>query len=134
VNAPLAAVPLAAVLFAGAAGPFDGHWRATVTVAQLRQAAAPVPPALARKLAGPYTMVFTKGRFQARNERTGATSGGTYTVHGSVARIVFASGVGVRSGQLSECTWSVYRGRLTFKSIAGRPSLLCDAVVWVRSG
>ena len=34
----------------------------------------------------------------------------------------------------SECTWSVYRGRLTFKAIAGRQSLLCDAGVWVRSG
>jgi hypothetical protein len=130
----LALVPLAAALLAGSAGPFDGHWKTSVTVAQLLHTAAPPTPALAEKLAGRYTMVFEKGRFEERNQRTSAIGRGTYTVHGNVARVVFASGVGVRRGQVSECTWNVYRGRLTFKAIAGRPSLLCDAAVWVRSG
>ena len=130
----LALVPLAAALLAAGAAPFDGRWEASVTVSQLLHAKPRPTAALAQKLAGRYTIVFEKGRFESRNQRTGGVARGTYTVSGNVARIVFATGVGVRRGSVSECTWSVYRGRLTFKAIAGRPSQLCDAPVWVRSG
>ena len=130
----LGLAPLAAVVLTAGAGPFDGRWEGSVTVSQLLHTAAPPTPALAQKLAGRYTMVFEKGRFEFRNQRTGAVARGTYTVRGNISRLVFATGVGVRRGSVSECTWSLYRGRLTFKAIAGRPSLLCDAAVWVRSG
>jgi len=119
-------------VLARASGPFDGRWAATVTRAQLRRAGADAP--LAAKLYGPYTALYEQSRFEIRNRRTGAVARGTFTVRGKVSRVVFASGVGVKPGQFSECTWSVYRDRLTFKAIPGRPNLLCDAPVWVRAG
>ena len=88
---------------------------------------------LVAKLYGPWTALYQNGRFQLRTQRTGGIARGTYSVRGKVSRLVFASGVGVTRGQVSECTWSVYRDRLTFKAIPGRPSLLCDAGVWTRA-
>lgn len=115
-----------------APGPFDGRYEASVTIAQLRHAGS--PPALAKKLFGRYIAVYGNGRVEFRNQRTGAVTRGRYTVRGDVARVVFAGGIGLRRGAVSECTWNVYRGRLTFKAIVLRPSLLCDAPVWVRAG
>ena len=114
------------------ASPLDGRWTANVTLAQLRRAGAPA--SLAAKLYGPYTALWQKGRFEIRNHRTGAIARGTFSVRGNVSRVVFASGVGIKPGQVSVCTWTVYRDRLTFKPIPGRPSLLCDAGVWTRAG
>jgi hypothetical protein len=115
------------------AGPFDGRWTATVTSAQLRRAGA--TGSLVAKLYGPYTALYQKGRFEFRNHRTGAIHRGTFSVRGKVSRLVWPNGgIGVKPGQVSECTWSVYRDRLTFKAIPGRPSLLCDAGVWTRAG
>lgn len=116
----------------GRAGPFDGRWKATVTPAQLRRAGASA--SLTARLYGPYTAVFRSGRLETHNGRTGAIATGTFSVRGKVTRVVFESGVAVKPGQVSECTWSVYRDRLTFKAIPGRPSLLCDAPVWTRGG
>jgi hypothetical protein len=113
-------------------GPFDGRWTATVTRAQLRRAGAST--SLVAKLYGPYTALFQNGRFEMRNHRTDGIARGTFSVRGNVSRLVFARGVGLDPGQISECTWSVYRDRLTFHAIPGRPSLLCDAGVWTRAG
>ena len=115
----------------GVTGPFDGRWTATITLAQLRRAGASAP--LAAKLYGPWTALYQQARFTFRNHRTGTVSRGTFTVRGRISRLIFASGVGITPGQISECTWSVYRDRLTFKAIPGRPSLLCDAGVWARA-
>jgi hypothetical protein len=111
--------------------PLDGRWTATITRAQLRRAGAVVT--LAGKLYGSYTAVYENGRFEFDNHRNGAVTRGTFAIRGRVARIVFFSGVAVRRGDVSECTWSIYRERLTFKPISGRRSMLCNAGVWSRA-
>jgi opacity protein-like surface antigen len=110
--------------------PLDGRWTATITQAQLQRSGAGAE--LVTKLFGPWTARWDNGRFQFRNLRTHTVARGTFTVRRNVSRLVFASGVGIQPGAVSECTWSIYRGRLTFKRIAERPSLLCDAGVWSR--
>jgi len=114
------------------AGPFDGRWKASISRAQLMRAGASTT--LAAKLYGPYSARWENGDFEVRNHRTGAIARGTFTVHGNVQRTVFTTGVGVKRGDVSVCTWSIYRARLTFKPIRGRPSRLCDAGVWMRAG
>src|SRR5262245_27943290 len=110
--------------------PLDGRWTATITRAQLRRAGASAT--LAAKLYGSFTAVYKQGRFQFRH-RGGGESHGTFSVRGNVARLVFQTGIGLQAGHISQCTFSVYRDRLTFKPIPGRRSLLCDAGVWVRA-
>jgi hypothetical protein len=117
---------------AAVTSPLDGRWTASITRAQLLRAGA--SKSLALKLYGTYTARYGNGRFEFRNHRTGAIARGTFTVRGKVSRIVFATGVGVKPGEISECTWNIYRDRLTFKPIPGRPSLLCNAGVWGRAG
>lgn len=130
---PVATATAAAVGPTGAvrASPLDGRWTATITRAQLRRAGASA--ALAGKLYGSYTARHENGRFEIRNHRTGGVARGTFTVRGDVFRGVFARGVGVKPGDVMVCTWSVYRDRLTFRPIPGRPSQLCDAAVWTRA-
>jgi hypothetical protein len=124
--------PAAAVRAANITSPLDGRWTASITRAQLLRAGA--TGALAAKLYGAWTARYADGRFEFRNHRTGKIARGTFTVRGKVVRTAFVSGVGVKSGDVSECTWSIYRDRLTLEPIRGRPSLLCDAGVWTRAG
>lgn len=112
--------------------PVDGRWKATITQSQLRRAGASA--ALAAQLYGSWTVRFENGRVEYRNGRNHTGARGTFSVRGKVLRVVFLSGVGLRRGDVSECTWSIYRDRLTNRRIPGRPSQLCDAAVWRRAG
>jgi hypothetical protein len=124
------AIPTAA---AGAVTtPLDGRWTSTITQAQLRRANA--DPKLVPKLWGTWTARYANGRVEFHNLRSGSGARGTFSIQGNVVRIVFASGIGVKPpNNISVCTWSIYRDRLTFKTIPGRPSQLCDAGVWTRA-
>jgi len=112
--------------------PFDGRWTASITRADLQRAGASAT--LVEKLYGTWDARWENGRFEFRNHRTGGVGRGRFSVRGNVVRVVFASGVGVKPGQISDCTWSIFGKRLTFKPIPGRPSLLCNAGVWTRAG
>ena len=70
---------------------------------------------------------FAHGRFEYRNKQAGADARGTFVVHGSRARFVFASGVSLPEGMVAEVKWSIYRGRLRFIAIPGHPSALLSA-------
>jgi hypothetical protein len=109
----------------------DGRWTTRLTRAQLVRAGAST--AEANSLYGPYTVQFGNGRFVFHNGRTGLDARGTFTIHSKSVRFVFASGAGLHRGDVAVCTWSVYRDLLTFKAVAGRPSELIDAGVWVRA-
>jgi hypothetical protein len=113
-----------------AAGPFDGRWHTTLSRAQLIRAGA--EPASANALYGSYSARFALGRFTFSNGRTHRGARGSFVVRGKVARFTFSSGVGLRPGEAAELRWSVYRDRLTFKAIRGRPALLLDAGIWTR--
>jgi hypothetical protein len=111
--------------------PIDGRWTATITRTGLMRTGE-VDPASAAKLYGPYTVRFANGRFQIRNERTGRGAAGTFTVSGELVRFVFAYGVGLKRGDVGVCTESVYRDRLTFTKVPGRPCRAFNAAVWTR--
>ena len=111
--------------------PIDGRWHASMTRAGLLRTGE-VGPAEVGLLSGPWTATFGGGRFQVRNERTGGGGKGTFAVTGNVVRFVFASGVGVDPGATAYCTGSVYRDRLTFHAVPGRPCLAWNAAVWTK--
>jgi hypothetical protein len=120
-----AARPLSA-----AASPIEGRWKASLTRASLLRTGN-VDPVLAAQLYGPWTAQFANGRFQARNERTGRGASGTFRVSGKLVRFVFATGIGLEPGDVGFCNASVYRDRLTFTRLPGRPCRWEDAV-WTR--
>jgi hypothetical protein len=128
----LVAAFLTATDAAAITSPFDGRWTASITQADLQRAGASTT--LVEELYGTWDARYENGRFELRNHRTGGVARGRFSVRGNVARVVFATGVGLKPGQISECTWSIFRKRLTFKPIPGRPSLLCNAGVWTRAG
>jgi hypothetical protein len=113
------------------ASPIDGRWTATITRAGLIRTGE-VDLASAVKLYGRYTARFTDGRFQVRNGRTGHAAAGTFTVSGKLVRFVFAYGVGLKPGDVGVCTKSIYRDRLTFTKVPGRPCRAFNAAVWTR--
>jgi hypothetical protein len=116
-----------------AAGPLAGRWKAAITRADLA-ATGEVSSAAAESLYGPWTARFDGGRFQVRNERTGSVGSGSFVLTGGRVRFVFASGVAVKSGEVAVCTASVFRNRLTFGKVPGRPCLAWDAATWTRAG
>jgi hypothetical protein len=128
----VAAVLLAVTDAAAITSPFDGRWKASITQADLQRAGA--SPTLVEELYGAWDARYENGRFEFRNHRTGGVARGRFSVRGNVARLVYATGIGLKPGQISNCTWSIFRKRLTFKPITGRPSLLCNAGVWTRAG
>jgi hypothetical protein len=126
----------AAAVSAAAAGStrtskLDGRWEGSLTRQQLIQAGA--SQALAAKLHGSWTAKFGTGRFAFHDRDTGADSRGRFVVGGEKVRFVFASGVGIKKGQVAELTWSLYRDRLRFRAIPGRASMFLDLFVWTRS-
>jgi hypothetical protein len=130
VVAVLAAV---AAQSAGAAGPFDGQWKTSVSRAALLATGEVVPSELGQ-LSGPWTASFAGRRFRMRNERTRAEGTGTFVATGDRVRFVFRSGVAVRPGQAADCTFSIYRGRLAFAKVPGRSCLALDAATWTKAG
>ncbi len=109
----------------GRRGPFDGRWTLSLTREQLIGQGAPA--ALADRLHGSWQVEFAHGRFEYRNTRAGADARGTFAVHGSRARFVFASGLSLPEGMVAEVKWSIYRGRLRFIAIPKHPSALLSA-------
>src|SRR5262245_18111215 len=135
VLAPLTAAALVAAS-AAAASPLDGRWTGTATLADLEQAGVAQP--YAGKLCGtatgpcaPAAVSFGNGRFRFHSQ-TGGNASGTFGVNGKHVRFVFASGVGVQPGTVAECGWSVYRDRLSFTKVRGRPCYGWDAAPWRR--
>jgi hypothetical protein len=135
--------PLAAVLAAATAGtaparmpvvqagsPIDGRWHASMTRTGLL-GTGEVDLTEAAQLYGPWTARFANGRFQARNERTGRGASGTFVVSGKFVRFVFATGIGLEPGDVAVCNASVYRDRLTFARVPGRPCRW-NVAVWTR--
>jgi hypothetical protein len=114
-----------------ATGPFDGRWQTSMTSAQLRHAGA--TRELAQMLQGSWIARFAHGRFDFRNDDTGAHARGTISVHGDRVRLVFARGVGLTGGQVAEVRWSIYQARLSFIEISGRLSALLDVAAWERA-
>src|SRR5262249_18876342 len=129
-------VAAAAAVSASAAGrtgasQLDGRWTGTLTQKQLIRAGA--SQVLAAKLHGSWTAQFRTGRFAFHDRDTGADSRGRFVGHGQKVRFVFASGFEIKKGQVAELTWNIYRDRLRFRAIPGRPSLLLDLFVWTRT-
>jgi hypothetical protein len=127
---------LAAAAPAFAAGPIDGRWQGTATLAELVRAG--VSQTTAGKLCGtatgpcvPAAVSFANGHFRFHT-RAGGTATGTYRLEGKHIRFVFVSGLAVKPGEVAECGWSVYRDRLTFTKLPGRPCDGWDAAPWVR--
>jgi len=135
VGAAAAAAAALIVTQAGArslpVSPVDGRWTATITRAGLIRTGE-VDPVSAGKLYGPYTAQFGNARFQALNNRTGRGAAGTFTISGKLVRFVFSHGVGIKPGAVAVCAVSVYRDRLTFTKVPGRPCLAFNAAVWTR--
>jgi len=110
--------------------PLKGNFTGSLTRAQiLRETGS---KALAEKLHGSWTARLADGRFEFRDRDTRADARGTFVVHGNRVKFVFATGVGLKEGQIANYTWSIYRDRLTFKTIPGRPSVLLG-FVWKRA-
>jgi hypothetical protein len=114
-----------------AGSPIDGRWHASMTRSGLLQTGE-VSPALAAQLYGPWTAKFANGRFVATNGRTGRGAKGTFVVTGKLVRFVFASGIGIKPGDVDFCNASVYRERLTFVRVPGRPCRWDVPAVWTR--
>ena len=114
-----------------AASPLDGRWTGSLTRAQILHSGG--SKSLAEKLHGSWTARLANGRFEFRDRDTGTDAHGTFVVNGDRARFLFATGFGIKKGEVGEFTWNVYRGRLTFKAVPGRPALLLDLFVWTRA-
>jgi hypothetical protein len=109
----------------------DGRWTGSLTRAQVLHATG--SKSLAEKLHGSWTALLGKGRFEFHDRDTGADARGTFVVNRNRVRFLFATGLGIKKGQVGEFTWSVYRNRLTFKTVPGRPGVLIDVTVWTRA-
>jgi hypothetical protein len=139
-SAVVAAAAAAALLTAARPGaahtlpvsPIDGRWTATMSRAALMRTGE-ADEASALRLYGPYTARFANGRFEIRNGRTDRGAAGTFTISGKHVRFVFAYGVGIERGEIAVCAQSVYRDRLTFTKVPGRPCLAWNAAVWTRA-
>ena len=79
---------------------------------------------LARRVKGTPAIELRNGTYKGLNLDTGkVVSVGTYRVTGNIVRFIFRTGVAVHFGQPYLLHWSVYRDRLTFSDVPGRPTL-----------
>ena len=124
------AAPTAGARNAGAT-KLDGRWTGSLTRAQVLHSTR--SKSLAEKLHGSWTALLGKGRFEFHDRDTGTDARGTFVVNGNRVRFLFATGLGIKKGQVGEFTWSVYRNRLTFKTVPGRPGVLIDLFIWTRA-
>src|SRR5262249_8594037 len=88
---------------------------------------------LAEKLHGSWTAQLGNGHFEFHDRDTGTDARGTFVVNRNRVRFLFATGLGIKKGQVAEFTWSVYRNRPTFKTVPGRPGVLIALFVWTRA-
>jgi hypothetical protein len=113
-----------------AKSPLDGRWKWTWTRAQV------VGGAFDPAEAGAHVATFANGVATARNLRTGRVERARFTVHGNTVDFVFGSTMSPRGmvpGTAYRLRWSLYRDRLTFAKVAGRPTLeLLPMTPWIR--
>jgi hypothetical protein len=108
----------------------DGRWTGSLTRAQILHATR--SKSLAEKLHGSWTAQLGKGHFEFHDRDTGTDARGKFFVSRNRVTFFYATGVGIKKGQVGEYTWNVYRNRLTFKTVPGRPAALLDLFVWTR--
>jgi hypothetical protein len=105
----------------------DGRWKTKrVTLQRLLDAGfrRKDAEALAHAVRGTPAIDLENGVFKGLDLNTGrVVATGTYRLTGNVIRFVFKTGVAVQLGLTYSLRWSVYRDRLTFSSVPGRPSL-----------
>jgi len=130
VVAAAVAAPTAGARDAGVT-KLDGRWAGSLTRAQVRHATG--SKSLAEKLHGSWTARFANGRFEFHDRDTGADARGRFAVNANRVRFLFATGLGVKRGQVAQFTWNIYRDRLTFKTVPGRPGVLVDLFVWTKA-
>jgi TRAP-type C4-dicarboxylate transport system substrate-binding protein len=119
------ATPLAAK-----AGPLDGVYRFTSTIADLRAAGA-VPGDLVPENYGAWTIAVKAGRFAfAQDDPQACTwAYGTLKVNGNKVELSVTAGGGIspngaisQPGELYTYQWSLYRDELTLRPVAGAVS------------
>jgi TRAP-type C4-dicarboxylate transport system substrate-binding protein len=114
----------------GKAGPLDGVWQFTTTLADLRAAGASQGDIVPENY-GTYTFVIDRGRFAFTQENRQACTWayGTFTVTGDRFEQLFTDGGGIapdgaanKPGELFTFRWSLYRGMLTLYPVTGAES------------
>jgi len=107
--------------------PIEGRWKAKrITLQELIAAglSRKKAEALSRRVNGTPAIDLRNGTFKGLTLETGhVVSTGTYQVSGNVVRFIFRTGVAVHLGEAYSLRWSVYRDRLTFSGVPGRPTL-----------
>jgi hypothetical protein len=112
----------------------DGRWKWTVTRAEALSCCQNAA------LAGPSLAEFRDGRIYALDPGTGRLVGlrGTYTVAGNLVTFVFSHKYPAQTpipGKPYLMRFSLYRDRLTWSMVPGRPGLtVLPAAPWVRVG
>ena len=124
-----ASVPGAPGRFSGGS-PLDGRWRWTWTREELHRTGGSLA------YLGANMTEFRDGRFYKLDPKTGDREvlGGTYTVSGDVATLVFRPGApGTVPGTRYMMRFSVFHDRLTWSKIPGRVGLdALPAAPWTR--
>jgi len=134
----VAVTALAAASGASGAGthgtPLDGRWKWTITRAEALKCCKTAA------IAGPSLAEFRDGRIYALDAGTGRLIGlrGTYKVAGHIATFVFSHqypGTAPIPGRPYLMRFNIYRDRLTWSMVPGRPGLTSLTLVpWVRVG
>lgn len=125
--AVLATIAAAVPSSAAGTSTIEGRWKTKrMTLQQLLDAgfARKNALALSQRVHGTPAIDLENGVFKGLDLSNGrVVANGTYTLAGNVIRFVFKSGAAVHLGQTYWLRWSVYRDRLTFSNVPGRPSL-----------
>jgi TRAP-type C4-dicarboxylate transport system substrate-binding protein len=116
---------------AGKAGPLDGVWQFTTTLADLRALPGVSQGLIVAENYGTYTFVIDRGRFAFTQENRQACTWayGTFTVTGDRFEWLFTDGGGIAPngandvpGEFFTFRWSLYRGMLTLYPVKGAVS------------
>ena len=118
-----------------ARSPIDGRWRWSYTYAELLHCCG---KAVADTLAGPSLSEFRDGQIYALDADSGRLIGlrGTYRVAGDVVSFVFSHHYpGLTPGRTYVMRFTLFRDRLTWSRVPGRPGLDALTVTsWTRVG
>jgi TRAP-type C4-dicarboxylate transport system substrate-binding protein len=116
---------------AGKAGPLDGVWQFTTTLADLRALPGVSQGDIVAENYGTYTFVIDRGRFAFTQENRQACTWayGSFTVTGDRFDQLFTNGGGIapngavnKPGEFFTFRWSLYRGMLTLYPVKGAAS------------